>query len=377
MSFSFIVPVRNGLDYTRGLVESVRDRNPGIEVEWVIVDSGSTDGTPDYCRQIGARVVPYREPVFNYCAAVNAGANAATGDLWIIANNDIEFCSTDDLSRLEKVFAEWPLLGVVSPGRAEGDSELEFMYGGVNGATWCVRPGAYRAWGGMPETMSGYGYDEAYTTLQCWKHGYGLAWLTGWDVVHFGSATFGPSGGNVSPALRRNLSRLLATVGAKDLDTNLAPEKILSLLYHRERERAPWRLVTPEIEERDLERQGYVNARPATPMHWPPDDVPRLHSTTMDLDRRQWLPWLANELLLQPEAPVVGKDGWYALRPARGPIPTEPEALQVFLRKSKAVGPPAPTLMPRLRPKRPNLRQRLSALAHDLRNRGVRLPEGW
>src|SRR5687767_2742462 len=91
--FSFIVPVRNLLDLTRALVESVHAWNPAVAVEWVIVDSGSTDGTADYCRQIGARLLSFPAEPFNYCAAVNAGANAATGNVWIIANNDIEFRS--------------------------------------------------------------------------------------------------------------------------------------------------------------------------------------------------------------------------------------------------------------------------------------------
>ena len=55
---SFIVPVKDGLPYTRALVESVRARNPEAAVEWVIVDSGSTDGTLEYCAEIG---LPYHE----------------------------------------------------------------------------------------------------------------------------------------------------------------------------------------------------------------------------------------------------------------------------------------------------------------------------
>ncbi|MFN2604563.1 MAG: hypothetical protein ABR582_17665, partial [Gemmatimonadaceae bacterium] len=73
-----------------------------------------------------------REP-FNYCAAVNAGAERATGDLWIISNNDIEWRSEGDLNRVRRIFLEWPLVAVLSPGRATGTAELEFLPGGING----------------------------------------------------------------------------------------------------------------------------------------------------------------------------------------------------------------------------------------------------
>ncbi|HEU4752180.1 MAG TPA: glycosyltransferase family 2 protein, partial [Armatimonadota bacterium] len=95
-AFSFIVPVKNQLAMTRGLIESTQDTNPGCRVEWIIVDSGSTDGTREYCERAGARVLPFRSDPFNYCAAINTGAAAATGRLWVIANNDLEMRSTGD-----------------------------------------------------------------------------------------------------------------------------------------------------------------------------------------------------------------------------------------------------------------------------------------
>jgi GT2 family glycosyltransferase len=371
---SIIVPVKNGLNYTRGFVESVRDTNPGLPIEWVVVDSGSTDGTLEYCASIGARVVPFRSDPFNYCAAVNAGAGVACGELWVIANNDLEFRSAGDLARVERLFREWPLLGAMSPGRPEGTAELEFSYDRINGATWVVRPEAFREWGGMPEAMSGYGYDEAYTAFQCWRHGYAFALLTGWDVFHYGSVTFGPEAGNVTPALRRNFSRLLQVMDASDLDTREHPEPILRRLYARELSRIPARLDISELPDsaRWRERQGYANARAADA-----SGAAYVLGTPTSRERCQWLPWLANELLLQPEALVVGGEGWYAVR-SRGDLqghsPAERERL---LARARSIGPPPPPLMPLLPVKRPTLRQRISALLHSWRQRDRQLPKEW
>lgn len=366
------MPVKNGLEYTRPFIESVQATNLGVALEWVIVDSGSTDGTLEYCASIGARVVPFRSDPFNYCAAVNAGAAVARGDLWIVANNDLVFRSQGDLLRVERLFREWPLLAVLSPGRPQGEAELEFKYDDLNGATWAVRPEAFRAWGGMPEAMSGYGYDEVYTVFQCWRHGYALGLLTGWDVHHYGSVTFGPVAGNVSPALRRNLSRLLAVLEAADLDGPAPPEQIIQRLKERELARVPVRLGVPSLAtEKGLERQGYAGARRGA-------NPEAVVTTDRDWDaERQWLPWLANELLLQPGAPVVGGEGWWAVRGTAEVERLSELEQQMLVRSARAVGPPAPLLMPPISPKRPTLRQRLAAVLHTWRQRRRSLPEGW
>ena len=384
---SFIVPVKDGLDYTRALVRSVTERNPGAAVEWIIVDSASTDGTPAYCREIGARVVPFDRRPFNYCAALNAGATAARGDVWILCNNDVEFRSSGDLARLEEGFARWPLLAVASPGRPSGEAPLEFLPERVNGATWAVRPSAWRTWGGMPEALSGYGFDEAWTAFTCWRSGLLNAWLTGWHVHHHGSATFGPLYGNTEPALRRNLSRLLALMDASDLDGPGSPAAVLDRLRRRERAAAPARaqvllldasgrpaaaISGPEIDE-----QGCVNLRGITRPQEIDPDLPLLLGPRTALHRKQWAPWLLNELALAPGADAIAGEEWLAVRrPA--PSACASDAGRTALRVSAA----APTLrpppvMPRLCPRPPTPRQRLAAWLHARRGRWARLPEGW
>lgn len=357
---SIIVPVKNGLSFTRGLFESLTAGNPDVDVQWIIVDSGSTDGTVEFCRDNRLERVEFTSTPFNYCAAVNRGAERARGDVWMIANNDLTFRSQGDLRQIEDVFREWPLLSVLSPGRMDGSQGLEFRIDGVNGACWVVRAASIREWGGMPEQLSGYGYDEAFTAVMCWRRGYLLGWLNGWDVLHHGSATFGPEGGNTTPAMRRNLIRLLQILGHGDLDRpGVSASRLVAQVYERERASAPARLewIGPQF---DVVAQGYVNV--ATHAN-PSAKLPRL--TVDGAPNRQWAPWAANLLERDPECAAFkwdqvqmecGETG-IALAPPAGPAPTE--------------------LLPPVPEKRPTLRQQISARLHDWRNRRNRLPDGW
>lgn len=375
-TFTFIVPVKNQLAMTRALIGSVAATNPGERVEWIIVDSGSTDSTADYCRRIGARVVPFRAEPFNYCAAVNAGAAHASGDVWIIANNDIEIRSTGDLARVGRAFRDWPILDVASPGRAEGAAELEFGGHWLNGSCWAVRPAAFRDWGGLPEALSGYGYDEFHTVAQCWRRGGAVARVTGWDVFHHGSATFGPLGATTTSAMRRNLSRLLRLLDAGDLDRGRDQRRILRHLCRRELARSAGRLLIAGEDAPWIGRQGYAGLRNVRPGEVDRPGSVWVSGTRQTRERRQWIPWLANELRLQPDARIVGGHGWYAVRSASGAAPT-PEELDGLVWQARAVGPLPPPLMSTEAELRPNWRQRLAAMRNDFRHLRTRLPAEW
>jgi glycosyltransferase involved in cell wall biosynthesis len=72
----------------------------------IVVDNGSTDGTADVARRLGARVV--REPAAGYGAAVHAGLLAARSDFVAVMDGDGSLDPGDLL----------PLLDEVASGRA-------------------------------------------------------------------------------------------------------------------------------------------------------------------------------------------------------------------------------------------------------------------
>lgn len=343
--FSIIVPVKNGLSLTMAFYDSVKATNPDVDVEWVIVDSGSTDGTDTFARRIGAQWVSFPGRPFNYCAALNAGAARASGRLWLFANNDIKFRSTHDLVRLERVFEQWPILDVVSPGRRTGAAELEFSLAHLEGCCWAIRADAFRRSGGMPETLSGYGYDEVWTAVQCWRRGRALARLTGWETFHHGSATFGPGGGTIPRELRANAGRLLEVLGRPELDRGGSAERLVADLLRAELAAAPPGLTAHPSWRPHLPRQGLAGVRLTQARE---ASLPHVEAAP-PAPAHQWLPWVANLRLLSPDAApqtVVPGEGALA-----GAQPSPPE------------------LMPHEPHRRPTLRQRLRAWMYDIRHR--------
>ncbi|HXW04747.1 MAG TPA: glycosyltransferase, partial [Vicinamibacterales bacterium] len=94
---SIIVPNRNAPGVLERLVEGILTGTRYPRRELVIVDNQSTDpATLRFYRALAergmARIVPFDRP-FNFSAACNAGAAAASGEMLLFLNNDIEVLS--------------------------------------------------------------------------------------------------------------------------------------------------------------------------------------------------------------------------------------------------------------------------------------------
>jgi glycosyltransferase involved in cell wall biosynthesis len=97
-----ILPCRDEAAALRGLLARVP-----AELSVIVVDNGSSDGTADVARSLGARVVT--EPVAGYGAAVQSGLLAAT-------NTYVAFMDGDGSFDPDEVL---PLLAEVRAGRAD------------------------------------------------------------------------------------------------------------------------------------------------------------------------------------------------------------------------------------------------------------------
>ncbi len=87
---SVIIPARNEARTIGDLVRSVRAQaSPGVDVEVVVVDDNSTDGTAEAAGAAGGRVVPLGATGGgNPAVARNRGARAATGDPLVFLDAD-------------------------------------------------------------------------------------------------------------------------------------------------------------------------------------------------------------------------------------------------------------------------------------------------
>ena len=109
---SVVIPVHNGERYLAAAIESVlAQRSPAHEI--VVVDDGSTDGTPGVVSGFGEAVRYVHQDNAGPGAAMNRGAGMAEGD-------HIGFLSADDLWTPEKLALQLAAL------RDEPEADLVF-----------------------------------------------------------------------------------------------------------------------------------------------------------------------------------------------------------------------------------------------------------
>lgn len=99
---SVIVPVRNGAAYLSRTLPALRAALPAAEL--IVSDDGSTDGSGEAARSLGARVVRAETP-HGAAAARNRGAEAATGELLVFVDADV-LASGPALERLLAAFQD-------------------------------------------------------------------------------------------------------------------------------------------------------------------------------------------------------------------------------------------------------------------------------
>jgi glycosyltransferase involved in cell wall biosynthesis len=110
-----VIPAYNEVDYLPGALRSLRAQDFPGAVEVIVVDNGSTDGTADSARRLGARVVEERTP--GVCAARQRGTRAARGEIVVSTDADTVH-PADWLSRLDTRFAADPTtVAVAGPCR--------------------------------------------------------------------------------------------------------------------------------------------------------------------------------------------------------------------------------------------------------------------
>jgi GT2 family glycosyltransferase len=115
---SVVVVTWNGRDFNRLCLESLTARTEWPNLEILVVDNGSTDGTPELVAEMAARDARIR-PIFHaenrgFAAACNAGLAAASGDFLVVLNNDT-VVTRGWATALVRHLRRDPKLGLVGP----------------------------------------------------------------------------------------------------------------------------------------------------------------------------------------------------------------------------------------------------------------------
>jgi len=87
MKLSLVIPVFNGLEYLKLLLQSVR-KYSSEEHEVVVYDDGSADGTSALLRSLEGVMVGQSSSNQGICTAVNRAVEMATGDYVFLLNSD-------------------------------------------------------------------------------------------------------------------------------------------------------------------------------------------------------------------------------------------------------------------------------------------------
>lgn len=85
---SVVIPTYNGAEELSTLIPVLQSQEKVREVEIIVVDSGSQDGTADIAEKLGARVIRIPQEEFSHSYARNLGASHATGDYLLFMTQD-------------------------------------------------------------------------------------------------------------------------------------------------------------------------------------------------------------------------------------------------------------------------------------------------
>jgi rhamnosyltransferase len=87
MNLSLVIRTLNEARYLPELLDAIRTQQvPGWDVETVVVDSGSTDGTLDIAQRHGCTVTHIRREEFSFGRSLNLGCEAARGEVLVMVS---------------------------------------------------------------------------------------------------------------------------------------------------------------------------------------------------------------------------------------------------------------------------------------------------
>ena len=128
----------NGLTFTRACLHSLDRHSDYPNWDLVIVDNGSTDGTPEFLEAYAAGRAHVRLMLrpdnAGFAAGNNAGARAARGEYLVFLNNDT-YVTSGWMGNMVRHFERRPLLGLLNPvtNNIGNEARIDVAYADMEG----------------------------------------------------------------------------------------------------------------------------------------------------------------------------------------------------------------------------------------------------
>jgi GT2 family glycosyltransferase len=110
---SVVVVTHGGRELALATLRSARAAATRLDVQWLVVDSGSGDGTPDAIERELPDVTLFRRPNLGFAAANNVALPHASGRYLLLLNPDVEV-ATGEFRSLVRALDDRPEVGVAS-----------------------------------------------------------------------------------------------------------------------------------------------------------------------------------------------------------------------------------------------------------------------
>lgn len=220
---SIIIPVCNGLAYTKQCIESVIENGSKYKFEIIVVDNNSNDGTQEYLHNLtlseSIKLITNNHAV-SYSKSNNQGAEIAKGKYLVFLNNDTKTCPNWLDNLIERFKADDSIglqgakllyddshvqhCGIVygylksdllthyhvylsAPASAERvNKEREFQF--VTGALLAIRSEVFREVKGFDENYY-FGYEDLDLCLKVRRVGFRVLYNPKIETYHFESKT--------------------------------------------------------------------------------------------------------------------------------------------------------------------------------------------
>ncbi|ESA38778.1 glycosyl transferase [Leptolyngbya sp. Heron Island J] len=120
ITFSIVITTYNRLELLKRAIATALDQT--IPCQVIVVDNASTDGTQEYVKSLGERVLYHRNATnTNHSGAVNAGVEQATGT-WIKLVDDDDYLAPNCIEAITQAIQQRPTAVICSCQAAQVDT---------------------------------------------------------------------------------------------------------------------------------------------------------------------------------------------------------------------------------------------------------------